>query len=447
MEQQTSTRIDLAQHLMPEAWYNIAADLRQLDPPLHPGTRQPLGPSDLAALFPPELIAQEASAQRYIDIPGEVQDLYRRTRPTPLIRAQRLERALGTPAKIYFKHEGVNPAGSHKTNTAIAQAYYNRRAGIKHLVTETGAGQWGSALSYACSLFGLDCTVFMVNCSHRQKPYRGTFMRLFGAEVIASPSPRTASGRAALAADPASPGSLGMAISEAVEVAAGRDDTNYALGSVLNHVMLHQTVIGQEAQLQLEAAGARPDVIIGCVGGGSNFAGISFPFLRGKLSGKDPQLRVIAVEPASCASLTSGDYRYDSGDSAGLTPLLKMHTLGHDFIPSPIHAGGLRYHGMAPLVSALYDRGMIEARAFAQGDVFDAAQAFARAEGIVPAPESAHAVAAVIKEARRCQREGRRETLLFNLSGHGLFDLGAYQAYLDGELSLPEPAAATTSLA
>jgi len=441
------TRIQLEQHQMPDAWYNIAADLARLDPPLHPATRQPLTPDDLAALFPPDLIAQEASTQRDIDIPGEVQDIYRMTRPTPLIRAARLERALGTPARIYYKHEGVNPAGSHKTNTAIAQAYYNKKAGVRKLATETGAGQWGSALAFACSLFGLECEVYMVRVSYDQKPYRKTFMNLFGARVLASPSPQTGSGRAALAADPGSPGSLGIAISEAVEAAAADPGTNYALGSVLNHVLLHQTVIGREAQLQLEMAGERPDVIIGCVGGGSNFAGIAFPFLRDKLGGRRPRLRAIAVEPAACASLTSGQYRYDNGDSAGLTPLLKMHTLGRGFVPPAIHAGGLRYHGMAPLVSALYDRGAIEARAYAQDEVFAAAQAFARCEGIVPEPESAHAVAAVLQEGRRCQREGRAEVILFNLSGHGLFDLGAYQAFLDGSLAGERAAVAAAATA
>lgn len=427
---------NLNQNLLPRYYYNIAADLKTpLQPPLHPGTLQPIKPSDLQAIFPDELIKQEVSSEKFIEIPDEVLDVYKLSRPAPLIRALALEKVLDTPAKIYYKYEGVNPAGSHKTNTSIPQAYYNKKAGIKKLVTETGAGQWGSALSFACSHFGLECEVYMVKVSYFQKPYRRSFMQLFGAKVFPSPSELTASGRKILEENPDSPGSLGIAISEAVEVAAQRDDTNYSLGSVLNHVLLHQTIIGEEAQLQFQAAGDYPDIVVGCVGGGSNFAGISFSFLRDKLNGSQPNLEVIAVEPESCPSLTRGKYAYDFGDTAGLTPLIKMFTLGHNFIPQKIHAGGLRYHGMAPLVSKLYNDGYIKAAAHNQIDVFRAAQIFAKAEGIIPAPESAHAIKEVLVQAEKCKQSGERKTILFNLSGHGFLDLGAYDAYLNNELS------------
>lgn len=427
---------NLNQNLLPRYYYNIAADLKTpLSPPLHPGTMQPIKPSDLQAIFPDELIKQEVSSEKFIEIPDEVLDVYKLSRPTPLIRALALEKVLDTPAKIYYKYEGVNPAGSHKTNTSIPQAYYNKKAGIKKLVTETGAGQWGSALSFACSHFGLECEVYMVKVSYFQKPYRKSFMQLFGAKVFPSPSELTVSGRKILEENPDSPGSLGIAISEAVEVAAQRDDTNYSLGSVLNHVLLHQTIIGEEAQLQFQAAADYPDIVVGCVGGGSNFAGISFSFLRDKLNGSRPNLEVIAVEPQSCPSLTRGKYAYDFGDTAGLTPLIKMFTLGHKFVPQKIHAGGLRYHGMAPLVSKLYKDGYIKAVAHNQMDVFAAAQIFSKAEGIIPAPESAHAVKEVLVQAEKCKQSGERKTILFNLSGHGFLDLGAYDAYLNNELS------------
>jgi len=377
---------------------------------------------------------QEVTQERFIEIPDEVRDLYRLSRPTPLIRAAMLENALDTPAKIYFKYEGANPTGSHKTNTSYPQAYYNKKAGIKKLVTETGAGQWGSALAMACKHFGLECEVFMVKVSYDQKPYRKTFMKLFGATVHASPTTLTNAGRNVLAKDPDSPGSLGIAISEAIEVAVQRDDTNYSLGSVLNHVMLHQTIIGEEARLQMEIADAYPDIVIACAGGGSNFAGLAFPFLRDKLTGIKKNLEVIAVEPASCPSLTKGKYEYDFGDEAGMTPLLKMYTLGHEFIPPKIHAGGLRYHGMSPAVSLLYNTGAISAKAYDQLEVFDAAQLFAQTEGIVPAPESAHAIKEAIVQALKCKETGEAKTILFNLSGHGFLDLGAYELYLDNHL-------------
>jgi tryptophan synthase beta chain len=380
------------------------------------------------------IIQQEVSQERWIAIPDEVRAIYRLWRPTPLFRARRLERALNTPARIFYKYEGASPAGSHKPNTAVAQAYYNREAGIRRLATETGAGQWGSALALACTFFGLECKVYMVKVSYRQKPYRRSLMETWGATVVASPSSESAFGRRVLAADPDSPGSLGIAISEAVEDAAGRTDTNYSLGSVLNHVLLHQTVIGQEAKKQLALADAYPDVVIGCAGGGSNFAGIAFPFLADKLAGTQKELQVIAVEPAACPSLTKGVYAYDFGDTAGMTPLVKMHTLGHGFIPAGIHAGGLRYHGMAPLVSALYAQGVIEARAPLQTDCFAAAVTFARAEGIVPAPETSHAIKVAIDEAIACRESGQGKTILFNLSGHGNFDLQAYDDYLAGRL-------------
>ncbi len=420
---------------IPEAWYNIQPDLpRPLDPVLHPGTGQPIGPADLAPLFPMAIIQQEVSQERWIAIPDEVRAIYRLWRPTPLFRARRLERALNTPARIFYKCEGASPAGSHKPNTAVAQAYYNREAGIRRLATETGAGQWGSALALACTFFGLECKVYMVKVSYQQKPYRRSLMETWGATVVASPSGDSAFGRRVLAADPDSPGSLGIAISEAVEDAAGRTDTNYSLGSVLNHVLLHQTVIGQEAKKQLALADAYPDVVIGCAGGGSNFAGIAFHFLADQLAGTQKELQVIAVEPAACPSLTKGVYAYDFGDTAGMTPLVKMHTLGHGFIPAGIHAGGLRYHGMAPLVSALYAQGVIEARAPLQTDCFAAAVTFARAEGVVPAPETSHAIKVAIDEAIACRESGQGKTILFNLSGHGNFDMQAYDDYLAGRL-------------
>jgi tryptophan synthase beta chain len=429
------TKFLLDEKDIPAKWYNIQADLKTPAPPvLHPGTKQPIGPQDLMPLFPMELIKQEVSRERWIEIPEEVRNVYRLWRPSPLYRARRLERALGTPARIYYKYEGVSPAGSHKPNTAIAQAYYNKREKVTRLSTETGAGQWGSALALACQMFDLQCKVYMVKVSYQQKPYRRIMMETWGAQVVASPSPDTQSGRKVLEQDPGSPGSLGIAISEAVEDAATRDDTRYALGSVLNHVLMHQTVIGLEAKKQLDKADAAADIVIGCAGGGSNFAGLSFPFAADKLTGKNRKLRIVAVEPAACPSLTRGSYVYDFGDTVGLTPLVKMHTLGHTFIPAPLHAGGLRYHGMAPLVCKLLDDGVIEATAVTQLATFQAALHFARTEGIIPAPESAHAIRVAIDEALRCKQEGKRRTILFNLSGHGHFDLGAYEAYLAGQL-------------
>jgi tryptophan synthase beta chain len=400
-------------------------------PPLHPGTGKPVGPDDLAPLFPMALILQEVSRDRFVDIPDEVLDIYRLWRPTPLYRAYRLERELGTRSRIFYKYEGVSPAGSHKPNTAVAQAYYNRAEGRKRLATETGAGQWGSALAFACSQFGLECKVYMVKVSYEQKPFRRSLMHTWGAEVVASPSEETQAGRTILAEHPDSTGSLGIAISEAVEDAAQRADTAYSLGSVLNHVLMHQTVIGEEAVRQLELAGAFPDVVIGCVGGGSNFAGLSFPFIREKIAGRE--IDVVAIEPAACPTLTRGPYAYDFGDTAGLTPLVPMHTLGHDFVPAPIHAGGLRYHGVAPLVSQLVLDGLIRAEAYMQSDVFAAGLRFARSEGIVPAPEACHAIEGAIRAARRADEEGRERTILFNLSGHGHFDMAAYDGYLAGK--------------
>jgi len=429
------TIINLSQEEIPTHYYNIIPDLpKPLDPPLHPGTKKPIGPEDLAAIFPMELIKQEVSQERFIKIPEEVRKAYMLYRPSPLIRALALEKELGTPAKIYYKYEGVSPVGSHKLNTALAQAYYNKQEGIKRLTTETGAGQWGSAMSFACQHFGLESMVYMVKASYDQKPYRKMMMKLFGADVVASPSNRTKSGQKYQAEDVNHPGTLGIAISEAVEDAAGRKDTNYCLGSVLNHVMLHQTIIGQEAQKQMEIAGDYPDVIIACHGGGSNFAGIAFPFLRDKLTGKKPNLRAIAVEPASCASLTKGKLEYDLGDTAGLTPLLKMYTLGHNFIPSPIHAGGLRYHGSSPIVSLLLEEKIIEAKAYEQAPVFEAAIKFAKNQGIIPAPESAHAIKAVFDEAEECRKTGEAKVILFNLSGHGLFDMSAYDDFMSGKI-------------
>ncbi len=428
-----ATKFLLEESQMPTAWYNIQADLPvPLPPVLHPGTHQPLGPADLAPLFPMELIKQEVSTERYIDIPEEVQEIYKLWRPSPLYRATRLEKLLDTPAKIYFKYEGVSPAGSHKPNTSVPQAYYNKMEGVKRLTTETGAGQWGTALSMACQMFDLECLVYMVKVSYQQKPYRRNLMEVYGAKVIASPSNTTNAGRQILAADPNSPGSLGIAISEAVEDAGPREDTKYALGSVLNHVLMHQTVIGQEAKLQMEKADAYPDIIIGCTGGGSNFAGLCFPFLKDKFEGK--QMRVIAVEPAACPSLTKGVYAYDFGDTAQLTPLVKMHTLGHDFIPEGIHAGGLRYHGMSGIISHLYELGAIEAIAYPQNTVFEAAVTFARTQGLLPAPEPGHAIRAAMDEAIRCRESGEAKTILFNLCGHGHFDLTAYDNYLNGRL-------------
>jgi len=432
---EAAAKILLDEREMPKRWYNIQADLPfPGSPPLHPGTKQPIGPQDLAPLFPMELIKQEVSQERYIDIPSPVQDALRLWRPTPLMRASRLERELKTTAKIYYKYEGVSPAGSHKPNTAVAQAFYNKAEGTKRLSTETGAGQWGSALAFASRLFDLECMIYMVRISFEQKPYRKSMMHVWGAEVVPSPSDRTQVGRRIRAENPDSTGSLGIAISEAVEDAAGRDDTKYSLGSVLNHVLMHQTIIGEEALLQMERAEAMPDIVVGCVGGGSNYSGLAFPFLRDRLQGRT-KTRFLAAEPEACPSITRGKYTYDFGDTGEMTPLVKMHTLGHNFIPDGIHAGGLRYHGMAPLVSALVDHGYIEGVAYPQRTVFDAAVQFARAEGTIPAPESAHAIRAVIDEAVKARDRGESPTILFNLSGHGLLDLAAYDAYFAGTLS------------
>jgi len=427
-------KILLSENEIPTHWYNIMADMpNPPQPPLNPATGQPAGPQDLSAIFPMALIQQEVSTERWVEIPEEVRELYKIWRPTPLFRATQLEKALGTPAHIYYKYEGVSPAGSHKLNTAIPQVYYNKKEGIRRIATETGAGQWGSSVSMACKFFGLDCTVYMVKVSYNQKPYRRILMNTFGAEVIASPSNRTNAGRSVLERNPESLGSLGIAISEAVEDAATHGDTNYALGSVLNHVCLHQTVIGQEAKLQLEKAGEYPDVVFGCCGGGSNFAGLAFPFLYDKLTaGK--KVRLVAVEPEACPTLTKGKFAYDFGDVAKLTPLLMMYTLGHEFMPPGIHAGGLRYHGDSPLVSQLYHDGLIEAVACSQTRVFEAAVQFAQAEGIVPAPESAHAVRAAIDEALAAKEAGEKRVILFGLSGHGHFDMSAYESYLSGSL-------------
>ncbi len=425
----------LDEERMPKAWYNIAADLpAPLPPALHPGTREPIGPADLAPLFPMALIEQEVSTERMIEIPQPVRDIYRQWRPAPLFRARRLEKVLGTPARIYYKYEGVSPAGSHKPNTAVPQAFYNKEAGIKRLATETGAGQWGSSLAFAGALFGIEVTVFQVRVSYDQKPYRRALMETYGARCIASPSDQTESGRAVLASNPRHTGSLGIAISEAVEVAAKDPGTNYALGSVLNHVLLHQTIVGQEAALQLEQANDYPDVIVGCTGGGSNFGGIAFPFIGEQLRG-GKKVRVVAVEPAACPSLTKGRYAYDYGDTAHLSPIVKMHTLGSAFTPPGFHAGGLRYHGMAPLVSHLKELGLIEAVAYPQTKVFEAGLLFARAEGILPAPEANHAVRGAIDEALRCKEEGVSRAILFNLCGHGHFDMAAYTEYAAGKLT------------
>ncbi|HJN60585.1 MAG TPA: TrpB-like pyridoxal phosphate-dependent enzyme [Alphaproteobacteria bacterium] len=431
-----TVKFTLPEDSTPKDWYNLTADLPSPPPPpLHPGTGQPIGPDDLAPLFPMALIGQEVSMERTIEIPGPVRDIYRQWRPTALHRAHRLEAALDTPARIYYKYEGVSPAGSHKPNTAVAQAFYNKEAGISRISTETGAGQWGSALAFAGALFGIEVEVYMVRISYDQKPYRRAMMESFGARCVASPSEETASGRAILAEHPDSSGSLGIAISEAVEVATGRDDTNYALGSVLSHVLLHQTVVGQEAMAAFELADDYPDVIVGCTGGGSNFAGIAFPFLGAKLRGGGGDLRIIAVEPKACPSLTRGSYAYDFGDTGHLTPLVKMHTLGSTFIPPPFHAGGLRYHGMAPLVSHVHELGLIEARGYDQLECFEAGVTFARAEGILPAPEANHAVKGAIDEALRCKEEGKGQTILFNLCGHGHFDMQAYTDYFAGKLA------------
>ncbi len=429
-----STKIILPEADLPTHWYNIVPDLPAPPPPvLHPGTLQPVGPDDLAPLFPMDLILQEVTTERFVEIPETVREVYRMWRPSPLYRAHGLEKHIGGPARIYYKYEGVSPVGSHKPNTAVAQAYYNAQAGVRKLSTETGAGQWGSALAFACSLFGLECEVYQVRASYDQKPYRKALIETFGATIYPSPSSNTNYGRTVLELDPDTPGSLGIAISEAVEVAATNDDTNYSLGSVLNHVLMHQTVIGEEALKQLAMVGETPDVVIGCAGGGSNFAGLAFPFVREKLAGTmDPVIR--AVEPAAAPSLTKGVYEYDFGDTGMMTPLVKMHTLGHDFIPDPIHAGGLRYHGMAPLVSHLHELGVIEAEAMHQTETFAKAVDFARAEGIIPGPEPTHAVASAMLEAERAKENGEEKVILFNLSGHGHFDMGAYQAYFNGEI-------------
>lgn len=424
----------LAEDRIPTHWYNLMADLPSPPPPvLHPGTLKPIGPDDLAPLFPMSLIAQEVATEREIEIPTPVRDVYRQWRPTPLFRARRLERALDTPARIYYKYEGVSPAGSHKPNTAVAQAFYNHEAGVRRITTETGAGQWGSSLAFAGALFGINIDVYMVRVSYDQKPYRRALMEAYGARCVPSPSMETASGRAILAQRNDHPGSLGIAISEAVEMAAQRDDTKYALGSVLNHVLLHQTVIGQEAMAQLELANDYPDIVVGCTGGGSNFAGIAFPFLGAQLRG-GKQVRVIAVEPAACPSLTRGKYAYDFGDTGHLTPLTKMHTLGSTFTPPGFHAGGLRYHGMAPLISHIKELELIEATAYHQTACFEAGIEFARAEGILPAPEANHAVKGAIDEALRCKQEGVSRAILFNLCGHGHFDMQAYIDYHAGKL-------------
>ena len=430
----TPTKYQLDEAQMPRAWYNIQADLPVALPPvLHPGTLQPIGPADLAPLFPMDLILQEVSTEREIEIPEPVREVYRLWRPSPLYRAHRLEKELGTPAKIFYKYEGVRPAGSHKPNTAVPQAFFNAAAGVKRLTTETGAGQWGTSLSFAGQIYGLEILVFQVRVSYDQKPYRRAVMETYGARCLPSPSTETVYGRSVLAERPDHPGSLGIAISEAVELAAQREDTKYALGSVLNHVLMHQTIVGLECIEQMQMANAWPDVIVGCTGGGSNFAGITFPFIgHGLRGGVKP--RIVAVEPAACPSLTRGRYGYDFGDTGKMTPLVKMHTLGSTFTPPAFHAGGLRYHGMAPLVSHLRELGLIEASAYTQTECFAAGVQFARSEGIVPAPEANHAVKGAIEEALRCKREGRAETILFNLCGHGHFDMSAYQKYFAGEL-------------
>ena len=427
-------KVFLNEDEIPRQWYNIMADMpTPMSPPLHPGTGQPLKPEDMAPIFPMNLIEQEMSTERWIDIPEEVLEKYMLWRPSPLYRARNLEKLLDAPVKIYYKNEGVSPAGSHKPNTAVAQAYYNKEFGIKKISTETGAGQWGSALSMACNMFGIECRVFMVRVSYDQKPYRRLMMQTWGGKCFPSPSNLTETGRKILAQNPDSPGSLGIAISEAIEEVVDKEDSRYALGSVLNHVMLHQTIIGLEAQKQLEKIGEYPDVVIGCAGGGSNFAGIALPFARDKIHGKD--IAIIAAEPTSCPTLTKAPYGYDFGDLAMTTPLLAMYSLGHDFVPAPIHAGGLRYHGMAPIISHLVKEGLMEARAYHQLETFEAGIQWARSEAFIPAPETNHAIAAVIQEARRAKEEGKEKVILFNWSGHGLIDLASYDAYLTGKLA------------
>ncbi|MBM3557197.1 MAG: TrpB-like pyridoxal phosphate-dependent enzyme [Alphaproteobacteria bacterium] len=429
-----STKYLLPESKLPKFWYNIMADLPAPPPAvLHPGTGQPIGPADLAPLFPMALIMQEVTQERLVEIPEPVREVYRLWRPSPLYRARRLEKALGTPAKIYYKYEGVSPSGSHKPNTSVPQAFYNKQEGTKRITTETGAGQWGSSIAFAGQIYGLQVDVYMVKVSFEQKPYRRALMEVYGARCVPSPSTETNAGKQILAKDPGSRGSLGIAISEAVEMAAQRDDTKYALGSVLNHVLMHQTIIGEEAIAQFDLSGDYPDVVIGCAGGGSNFAGIAFPFIGRSLKG-GPKTRIIAVEPAACPSLTRGKYAYDFGDTVGMTPLVKMHTLGASFMPPGFHAGGLRYHGMAPLVSHVKELGLIEAVAYKQVECFKAAVDFARAEGIVPAPESSHAVKCAVDEALKAKAEGKSRTILFNLSGHGHFDMAAYVEYFAGKL-------------
>lgn len=430
------TKFILDENEMPTSWYNIQADLpKPLPPVLHPATGKPVTADDLKAIFPMELIKQEVSLERWIEIPDEVQEIYRVWRPTTLFRAHRLEKALDTPAKIFYKYEGMSPPGSHKPNTAVAQAYYNKKEGIKRISTETGAGQWGSALSFAGTCFGIEIKVYMVRASYDQKPYRRVMMETWGGKCVPSPSPDTKVGREILSKDPDCTGSLGIAISEATEDAISRDDTHYSLGSVLNHVLLHQTIIGQEAKKQMEMADAYPDIIIGCIGGGSNFAGVFLPFVKDKIEGGKPNLRIINVEPASCPTLTKGPYTYDFGDSAGLTPLLKMYTLGHGFIPPPVHAGGLRYHGMAPIICHLYNLGLVEAQAVHQLATFEAGIKFARTEGIISAPEPNHAIKVVIDEALKCKESGESKTILLAHSGHGHVDMAAYDDYLSGKLT------------
>ena len=430
------TKFRLDEKDMPTSWYNILPDLPEpLPSVLHPGTGSPVTPDDLAPLFPMGLIMQEFSPEHYIDIPEEVQEIYRTWRPTTLHRAHRLEKALDTPAKIFYKYEGTSQAGSHKPNTAVAQAYYNKKEGIKRIASETGAGQWGSSIAFACALFGLELKVYMVKVSYNQKPYRRIMMETWGANCVPSPSPDTKAGRDMLATDPDCPGSLGLAISEAVEDAATREDTHYSLGSVLNHVLLHQTIIGQEAMKQMEMANVYPDIIVGCIGGGSNFAGMFLPFIKDKIEGRKPDLRIINVEPTSCPTLTKGLYAYDFGDAAGMTPLLKMHTLGHAFIPPAVHAGGLRYHGMAPIICHLHKLGLVEARAVPQVATFEAGVTFARAEGIISAPETNHAIRAAIDEALKCKESGESKTILLAHSGHGHFDMAAYESYLSSKLT------------
>ncbi|MEW6059917.1 MAG: TrpB-like pyridoxal phosphate-dependent enzyme [Actinomycetota bacterium] len=447
------TRFDLAPDQIPTAWFNITPDLVAAGipplPPLHPGTKEPITPDLLAPIFPEALIMQEVSGEQWIDIPGPVIDMYRLWRPTALHRATRLEEKLQTPAHIYFKYEGTSPAGSHKPNTAIAQAHYNKEAGVKRMSTETGAGQWGSSLAMACKFFDLECLVFMVRASFEQKPYRRVFMETFGAEVRPSPSPSTESGKKILDEHPDSTGSLGIAISEAIEVAAKSADTNYSIGSCLGHVLLHQTVVGLELKQQMEMAGERPDVIVGCVGGGSNYGGLSYPFMADKLRGKTPDVRFLATEPAACPTLTKGPYAYDFGDTAQMTPLLPMYTLGHDFVPAPVHAGGLRYHGDSPSLSLLVKEGYMEAAAYTQNEVFEAAVLFAQAQGIVPAPESAHAIRGAINAAIEARESAQEKVIVIGLSGHGHFDMQAYDDYLNGRLPEVEfdPAAEEAALA